>query len=98
MQLAALLTSTLKDAQQDGFRANSGLAIKIGGEMGELHTSRLGVKQGCRLSPTLFGLYMDALCGHLLHTVPGVEPRITTGQYVPVLMYADDIVLMATTL
>ena len=77
--------------------ANSGLAIKIGGKMGELHTSRLGVKQGCPLSPTLFGLYMDALYGHLLHTVPGVGPRLSTGQYVPVLMYADDIVLMATT-
>jgi len=76
--------------------ANSNLAIKIGGKMGELHTSRLGVKQGCPLSPNLFGLYMDALYGHLLHTVPRVGPRLSTGQYVPVLMYADDIVLMAT--
>ncbi len=80
-----------------GMYANSSLAIKIGGKRGELHTSQLGVKQGCPLSPTLFGLYMDALHTHLLHTVPAAGPRLSTGLRVPVLMYADDIVLMATT-
>jgi len=56
----------------------------------------IGVKQGCPLSPLLFGLYIDAL-----------EPRIAAlddddgldlaGTPVKLLLYADDLVLMSRT-
>ncbi len=56
----------------------------------------ISVKQGCPLSPLLFGLYIDAL-----------EPRIAVlddddgpdlaGTLVKLLLYADDLVLMSRT-
>lgn len=80
-----------------GMYANSTLAASIAGRRGGLHKTEIGVKQGCPLSPTLFGLYMDSLHSHLRHCAPADGPLLSTGQRVPALMYADDIVLMATT-
>ena len=58
----------------------------------------MGVKQGCPLSPTLFGVYLDDLEPHLLLSalsstfdLPTVGPRL-----IPPLMYADDVALLAT--
>ncbi len=80
-----------------GLYANSFMCANIAGRHGDLHKSEMGVKQGCPLSPTLFGLYMDCLHSRLRRTAPGDGPPISNGQRVPALMYADDIVLMATT-
>ena len=55
----------------------------------------MGVKQGCPLSPTLFGLYVDGLEKHLLGTADIDAP--TLGEVlVPLLLYADDLILMST--
>ena len=58
----------------------------------------MGVKQSCPLSPTLFGVYLDDLEPHPLLSalsstfdLPTVGPRL-----VPPLTYADDVVLLAT--
>ena len=44
----------------------------------------MGVKQGCPVSPTLFGLYVDGLEQHLLDT----DAPTLMGVMVPLLLYA----------
>ena len=56
----------------------------------------IGVKQGCPLSPNLFGLFLDGLEG-LLKEVPGADAPSLAGLVVPLLLYADDLVLISTT-
>ena len=53
----------------------------------------IGVKQGCPLSPTLFGIYIDKL-EECLEKAGCVGPTLT-GIVINLLLYADDIVLMA---
>jgi hypothetical protein len=53
----------------------------------------IGVKQGCPLSPTLFGIYIDKL-EDCLEKVSCVGPTLT-GIVINLILYADDIVLMA---
>ena len=61
----------------------------------------LGVKQGCPLSPSLFGLYIDSLEGVLLQENSRVDAPVllgtNPGTKVPLLLYADDIALISTT-
>jgi hypothetical protein len=52
----------------------------------------IGVKQGCPLSPTIFGIYIDKL-GDCLEKKGFVGPTLT-GIVINLLLYVDDIVLM----
>ena len=75
---------------------DSGLAIHINGRRGNIFRSITGVKQGCPMSPTLFGLYMDGLHRYLMSiAVPGV-PMLSSGAAIPNLDYADDTALAAS--
>jgi hypothetical protein len=59
--------------------------------------SKLGVKQGCPLSPTLFGLFIDQV-EDFLHDHMRSKTSVRVGwRRVLILLYADDIVLMTTT-
>ena len=55
--------------------------------------STMGVKQGCPMSPTLFGLYIDQLELHL--KAHSQDAPALQGHKVPILLYADDIVLLS---
>ena len=56
----------------------------------------VGVKQGCFLSPTLFGIYLeDFVRVFMMHHEMLDIPKISE-QWVPVLSYADDLALVAT--
>jgi hypothetical protein len=50
-----------------------------------------GVKQGCPLSPLLFGLYLDALEGRL--DGKECDASALTNMHVWLLLFADDLVL-----
>ena len=75
----------------------STISINLSGRTGRSFTPEAGVKQGCPLSPTLFGFFLDGLQRYLIVNCPTVGPGLSNGNYVPCLMYADDIALMATT-
>lgn len=57
--------------------------------------SLMGVKQGCPLSPTLFGLYIDDWESVILGKMGLFLPRLGGGT-APPLFYADDLALMST--
>ncbi len=52
-------------------------------------------KQGDPLSPLLFGLYMDRLEQYMLSVCRDLGARLTESQRVSLLLYADDLVLLA---
>ncbi len=56
----------------------------------------IGVKQGCPLSPLLFGLYLDGLEKHL-DAFDGDSPLQLANIVVKLLLYADDLALMLET-
>ena len=59
--------------------------------------SDVGVKQGCPLSPTLFGIFVDALENYILQRPPPFGWTCSILERpVPLLLYADDIVFFAT--
>ena len=53
-----------------------------------------GVKQGCPLSPTLFRRYVDGLEKHLLN-MTDIDTPTLMGVLVPLLLYADDLILIS---
>ena len=70
------------------------MAVRVGGEVGETFMADLGVKQGDPLSPLLFGLFIDRIERFFQTLLPSAGVRLATN-IVQVLLYADDLVLMA---
>ena len=74
---------------------NSQLCVKVQGRTGQSVASKTGLKQGCPLSPTLFGLFADGLHRFLAARCQDTGPVLSDGRRVPDLGYADDFVLLA---
>ena len=71
--------------------------VKTDQGLTEPFQSEIGVKQGCPLSPTLFGFYIDAVEDFICKNIPDggkVKLDHDLGK-IPLLLYADDIVFMA---
>ena len=72
---------------------NAIMLIQIGDEFSSLFTPRLGVRQGGACSPKLFAIYIEDLAAKLDSTGIGIK---VTSSVINVMMYADDIILVAT--
>jgi hypothetical protein len=73
---------------------NSMLSVSVNGVQGEPFATHRGTKQGGRLSPLCFGLFIEQLHELIQMRVPGAGPYVD-GLRVPDIMYADDIKLIA---
>ena len=60
--------------------------IKVGTGMSEAFDVRVGVHQGSVLSPFLFVVVMDVVCGHVMESL------------LFEILYADDLVLLSETI
>jgi hypothetical protein len=75
---------------------NSRLQVHVNGQHGETFDTFRGIKQGSRLSPLCFGLFIEQLHEMIQLQLPGAGP-VVGALRVPAIMYADDIKLLATT-
>ena len=67
--------------------------VRCPGGLSDSIASTIGVKQGCPLSPTLFGLYIDEVDDFIQRGGgAGVD---LSGTQIHIMLYADDIVLLA---
>jgi len=72
------------------------MAVQFEGGMSETFQSTLGVKQGCPLSPTLFGIYIDDFQAELETAGGDLDLPTLCGVQAPALFYADDLDLVST--
>ena len=70
------------------------MAVRVRGELGPEFHANMGVKQGDPLSPLLFGLFIDRIESVFSNILPGVGIQMGN-MLVQVLLYADDLVLLA---
>ena len=74
---------------------SAALGMNIGGRTDICVPSDTGVPQGCPLSPTLFGLFLDGIHRYLVCHCPIVGPSLRDGTRMADLGYADDVALLS---
>ncbi|MCO5592395.1 hypothetical protein L7F22_046398 [Adiantum nelumboides] len=67
--------------------------VRASGGLSDAIESTIGVKQGCPLSPTLFGIYIDELSEYV--DTYGDTGSTLARVMIPLLLYADDVVLIS---
>lgn len=71
------------------------ICVRVGGKLSESFRSDVGVKQGDPLSPLLFGLFIDRMEGVIRDKLPATSGVRLLDMYLKILLYADDLVLLA---
>ena len=71
------------------------LSMRVGCQCGPSQGPIIGLRQGCPLSATLFGIFIDGLHHHLQTSVPAAGVQVRHIKLTD-LVYADDICLMAS--
>jgi hypothetical protein len=71
------------------------IQIRMGGQLGLPFNSDVGVKQGDPLSPLLFGLFIDRFEQYLADNCDESVGIEVAGKILNILLYADDLVLLA---
>ena len=69
--------------------------MRVGGQCGPSQSPTIGLRQGCPLSATLFGIFIDGLHHHFQTNVPAAGVQVGHIKLTD-LVYADDICLMAS--
>jgi hypothetical protein len=77
--------------------ANVPVCVRAGGGLSCTFQSDVGVKQGCPLSPLLFGMFMDDLEDHMQAVGAAAALPMLAGHQLPPLLFADDVLLISTT-
>lgn len=72
------------------------MQVRTQGELGDPFQSTAGVRQGCPASPVLFGILIDRLEAWLEARCAQHGVCCATGSLLRALLYADDVVLTAT--
>ena len=74
------------------------VCVKTAEGLSQTFQSVLGVKQGCPLSPLLFGIFLDDFEQHVARTAgAAAQLPLLCGRRVPPLLFADDMLLLAST-
>jgi hypothetical protein len=78
---------------------NVQFSVKFADGLSPSFTGDTGVRQGCPLSPFLFGVFIEMLHDNIIAARPeGLGPFLKSPQgqhvHIPILMFADDIVLI----
>ena len=68
--------------------------VRLNGLSTDFFNVKCGLKQGCLLSPLLFNLYINDLVSDMKQLNSGID---IDGEKVCILLYADDVILMADT-
>src|SRR5215469_4844729 len=84
------------------FYVNSRACVKVDGWVGERFEVKVGLRQGCVMSPWLFNVYMDSIVREVKRECmeEGLNMQSERGRVqwrVNMLLYADDTVLMGET-
>ena len=67
--------------------------VKVGNQITDYFVSEVGTRQGCNLSPNIFNLFINDL--PKLLSKANTDPVILSDKKIPILMYADDVVLLS---
>ncbi len=61
--------------------ASGTLSMKTDGTVGQPAVQRMGLRQGCPLSPTLFEIFFDFLHDHLQAAAPTAGLQLRSGRW-----------------